>query len=151
MKTRIAALVMAALLALYLVFTINYSTVLIASDAPVAQVMGWALLVLPLIGLWGLAAELLFIFTADRLVSTLDRENALPPKIQQLLPSGKPDPAAADSAFEVYRAEAEAEPTSWRAWLRLGLAYDACGDRRRARGATRRAIALSKAAERASS
>jgi Flp pilus assembly protein TadD len=36
----------------------------------------------------------------------------------------------------------EQDPASWRAWFRLGLAYDASGDRRRARGAIRRAIAL---------
>ena len=32
----------------------------------------------------------------------------------------------------------------WRAWLRLGLVYDASGDRRRARAAVRRAIALAR-------
>ena len=34
---------------------------------------------------------------------------------------------------------------SWRAWLRLGLAYDASADRKRARWATREAIKLSRA------
>jgi len=36
----------------------------------------------------------------------------------------------------------EAHPDDWRAWYRLGLAYDASGDRRRARGAVRQAIQL---------
>ena len=35
-----------------------------------------------------------------------------------------------------------ASPDDWRAWYRLGLAYDASGDRRRAREAVRRAITL---------
>jgi Flp pilus assembly protein TadD len=48
----------------------------------------------------------------------------------------------ADAAFPRYRAEAEADPESWQAWMRLGIVYDACGDRRRARGAIRQAISL---------
>jgi Flp pilus assembly protein TadD len=33
-------------------------------------------------------------------------------------------------------------PDDWAAWFRLGLAYDDAGDRRRAREALQRAIAL---------
>ena len=55
---------------------------------------------------------------------------------------GSRDPVAADLEFPKYQAEVEAAPDSWQAWLRLGLAYDASGDRRRARWATRKAIAL---------
>jgi hypothetical protein len=144
MKTRIAALVMVALLTLYLVFVINYSLILIASGELIAQVMGWALLVLPLIGFWALVAELVFIFRAERLLNTLRDEGALPEEVDERRPSGRPDPEAADRAFELYRDEAEANPESWRAWLRLGLAYDASGDRRRARWATRQAITFSR-------
>ena len=43
-----------------------------------------------------------------------------------------------------YAEAAEASPDDWRAWLRLGLAYDMAGDRRRARAAVRRAITLSR-------
>jgi len=143
-KTRIAALVMVGLLALYMVFVINYSILLITAEQPIAKAMGWALLVLPLIGFWALAAELLFIFRAERLFGTLAAEGALPDEIEDRLPSGRPDPAAADREFDRYRDEAEANPESWRAWFRLGLAYDASGDRSRARWATRRAIALSR-------
>ena len=144
MRTRIAALVMVALLAIYLVFVINYATILIRTDEMIVNVMGWALIVLPLIGFWALAAELFFIVRAQRLLATITDEGTVPDDVVELLPSGRPDPAAADLAFERYRVEAQAEPESWRAWLRLGLAYDASGDRGRARWATRRAIALSR-------
>ena len=144
MRTRIAALVMVALLAIYLVFVINYATILIRTDETIVNVMGWALIVLPLIGFWALAAELFFIVRAQRLLATITDEGTVPDDVVELLPSGRPDPAAADLAFERYRVEAQAEPESWRAWLRLGLAYDASGDRGRARWATRRAIALSR-------
>ena len=40
----------------------------------------------------------------------------------------------------------EAAPEDWRAWFRLGLAYDASGDRRRARKAIIRAISLERCA-----
>jgi hypothetical protein len=145
MKTRIAALVMVGLLALYLVFVINYSFILIGTEIPIAQVMGWALLVLPLIGFWALAAELAFIFRAERLLNTLRDEGALPDEVDERRPSGRAEPEAADRAFGRYRDEVESSPESWRAWLRLGLAYDASGDRSRARWATRRAISLSRA------
>ncbi|MGV8852942.1 MAG: hypothetical protein ACOH1M_10300, partial [Rhodoglobus sp.] len=97
-----------------------------------------------LIGIWALAAEMVFIFRAERLLNTLRAEGALPDEVEERRPSGRPDPQAADRAFGQYREEAEASPESWRAWLRLGLAYDASGDRSRARWATRRAISLSR-------
>jgi Flp pilus assembly protein TadD len=40
------------------------------------------------------------------------------------------------------REEAEADPGNWRVWYRLALAYDAAGDRTRARSAVRHAISL---------
>jgi Flp pilus assembly protein TadD len=50
--------------------------------------------------------------------------------------------AAADAFFERIRAETEASPDDWRSWFRLALAYDAAGDRTRARAAARHALAL---------
>ena len=40
------------------------------------------------------------------------------------------------------RAQTEAAPEDWRTWFRLALAYDAAGDRTRARAAARHAVAL---------
>ena len=141
---RLPALLMAALLLLYLVFTIQYAVRLILDPAPVGKAIGAALLVLPLIGLWVLVAELLFAVRAERLAARLDREGGLPVDDLPKLPSGRPDPAEADKRFPEYQAAVEAAPDDWGAWFRLGLAYDASGDRRRARWATRRAIALSR-------
>jgi Flp pilus assembly protein TadD len=56
---------------------------------------------------------------------------------------------AADEEFPRYKAEVEAAPDSWRAWFRLGLAYDASGDRRRARSALRESIRRYRTEERA--
>ena len=58
-------------------------------------------------------------------------------------PSGRVDRSAAEEWFDRAREETEASPDSWRAWFRLALAYDAAGDRTRARAAARHAIELS--------
>ena len=142
MKARVAALTMAALLALYLVFVTQYAIILITTDNTIAKVMGVALLVLPLVGAWALASELLFVARGEKLVKLLGEEGGLPVDTLPRLPSGRIDPAAADLEFPKYQAEVEAAPESWQAWLRLGLAYDASSDHRRARWATRKAIAL---------
>ena len=63
-------------------------------------------------------------------------------------PSGRVLREDADAVFPAYRADVEAHPDDWRAWYRLGLAYDAAGDRRRARAAVRQAIRLETAERR---
>lgn len=145
MNSRIAAIVMALLLALYLGFVIQYAFVLIGTGNAIATIMGVALFVLPLIGVWALISEILFVIRGERLVKLLGSEGGLPVDDLPRLPSGRIDHIAADAEFPRYQAEVETEPRSWRAWLRLGLAYDASGDRRRARWATRKAIVLQRA------
>jgi hypothetical protein len=144
-RTKAAVVVMVALLALYLVFAIRYGLLLIGVGEPVAVGLGVALFVLPLLAIWALVAELLFAVRAERLGVRLDAEGALPAEELPLLPSGRLDRAAAAAVFPRYQAATEAAPDDWRAWFRLGFAYDAAGDRRRARWATRQAIQLSRA------
>lgn len=142
MKGRIAALVMAALLVVYLVIVGQRAVLLMATGEPVAVAMGAALIVLPLIAAWALARELLFGLHTQTLVKILEREGALPVDDLPHRASGRPLRDAADAEFPRYRDEVEADPASWRAWFRLGLAYDASGDRSRARRALREAIRL---------
>ena len=100
------------------------------------------LLVLPLIGVWALVAELRFGRNSERLVRRLEAEGGLPVEELPIRPSGRPLRDAADAEFPMYRAAVDEHPDDWRAWFRLGLAYNSAGDRRRARGAIRTAIAL---------
>ncbi|HEV7948568.1 MAG TPA: hypothetical protein VGP24_02250 [Glaciihabitans sp.] len=144
MRNRVAAIVMAALLVLYLVVVMQYAIILLTSGVAIAVAMGVALAVLPLIGAWLLYAEIMFVIRAQKLVDILAAAGELPIDDLPRLPSGRPDPVAADEQFPQYQAEAEARPTDWKAWLRLGLAYDASGDRKRARWATRYAIKISR-------
>ena len=144
MKTRIAVVLMAALLALYLVFALRYGLLLIGLGEPIGIALGVALFVLPLLAIWALVAELLFAVRAERLGVRLGDEGGLPAEQLPLLPSGRIDRAAAAEVFPAYKAAIEAAPDDWRTWFRLALAYDAAGDRRRARWATRQAIRLSR-------
>jgi hypothetical protein len=141
-RARWGALGMAVLLALYLVVVIGYAINLIRDPLPVAQAMGWALVVLPLVGVWGLAVELRFGFRAEALARRLEAEGGLPDDEVPHHVSGRVERAAADVVFERYAAEVQQHPASWQHWFRLALAYDAAGDRRRARWAMREALRL---------
>ncbi len=145
MTARLGAISMAVILGLYLLFVVQYALVLIAVDSPLAKTLGFALVILPLIGAWLLVSEILFVLRGERLVRVLRNAGELPVDDLPRLPSGRIDPVMADLEFPKYQAEVQSTPESWQAWLRLGLAYDASGDRRRARWATRTAIRLERA------
>jgi len=145
LSARIGAALMALLLLLYLVVVTQLAVRLIVVDDPVSRGIGVALLVLPLLGFWALIAEVLFGLRSQRLGTIVASEGPLPADTLPLRPSGRPDRSAADVDFPRYQAEVENDPGNWKAWFRLGLAYDACGDRRRARQSIRRAISLSRA------
>jgi len=145
MKGRIAVVVMGALLVVYLVLVGWRAVQFVLSGEPVGIVIGVALVVLPVIGMWALAREVQFGFRSERLVRLLDEQGGLPEADLPTRPSGRPYRDAADAQFPRFQAEVDAAPESWRAWIRLGLAYDASGDRRRARGAIRTAIDLERA------
>lgn len=142
-RAKLGVAFVAVLLVLYLVLTAQHAWLLLADRAWQARVMGAALFALPVLGAWVLVRELLFGARTERLARILEGEGGLPPDDLPRSPGGRIDRAAADAAFTAYREAAEAEPDSWRAWFRLSCAYDAAGDRRRARGAMRQAIALS--------
>lgn len=144
MTAKYSAILMAALLAVYVVLVGWRAVQFVSTGEPVGVAMGIALIVLPLIAAWAIWRELAFGIRSQALVKRLDAEGGLDLGLP-LLPSGRPERAAATAAFDGFRADVDAEPASWRAWLRLGLAYDAAGDRRRARQAVRKAIELERA------
>lgn len=148
MTARIGVAVMAVLLALYIVLVGQRAWLLMTSGEAVGVAIGIALVVLPLIAAWALGRELWFGVRAQQLGRQLEAEGGLPEDEVAVLPSGRVVRADGDAVFPAYRADAEAHPDDWRVWFRLGLAYDAAGDRRRAREAVRTAIRL-ESAERA--
>ncbi|MCU1523173.1 MAG: conserved rane protein [Microbacteriaceae bacterium] len=146
MRGRIAVVLMSALLVLYLALVTQLAVRLLVVDNGISRALGIALIVLPLLGLWALIAELAFGIRSERLVRLLDASGELPADDLPKRTSGRPERGPADAEFPKYSAEVEADPGSWKAWFRLGLAYDASGDRRRARQSIRRAIALERSA-----
>ncbi|MBL3686552.1 hypothetical protein D3248_06245 [Leucobacter zeae] len=144
-RSIVGVAIISALLVLYFAFAGVRAIGLIASGTPVAVLMGVAYIVLPLIGVWALLRELAFGRRSTALVDRLDAEGRLPDDLGEAGPTGRVSRETADAAFPQYREAAEAAPGSWRAWMRLGLVYDACGDRKRARAAIREAIALERA------
>jgi len=114
---------------------------LIGTGDPVAVVLGLAVLVIPVLGAYLVWRELQFGRRTEALARELEAVGGLPVDDLPRRPSGRIDRAAADAAFEKYRLEAEAAPDDWRVWFRLSTAYDAAGDRRRARSTMRTAIA----------
>ena len=142
-RGKAAALLMALLLAIYLVASIVLAFGFLSSGQAAGVLMGTALIVLPLLGFWALGRELLFGWQSERLVITLEREGLLLELPHSA--NGQEARQAADAAFPALQEAVIAEPESWRGWLRLSLGYDAAGDRRRARMAARRAIELARA------
>ena len=130
------------MLVVYLLAVSQRGLLLIADGRPAFVLLGIGVLVLPLIGAWIVVKELSFGRATQRLGSELAALGALPEDDLPRRPSGRVDRAAADAAFAAYQREVEFAPGSWGAWFRLALAYDAAGDRTRARRAMRRAIAL---------
>ncbi len=145
MSNRIAVVIMAVLLALYIALVARLGWLLLVSGEPIAIAMGVALVVLPVLGAWGLWRELRFGFRAQALARRLEAEGGLPAEAIDVRSSGRPVREQADELFPSYRDDVREHPDDWRAWFRLALAYDGAGDRRRAREAVRKAIALESA------
>jgi hypothetical protein len=143
-KSRVAALLMAVLLAIYLVLVGQRAVLFVLTGEPIGIAIGVFLIILPIVGAWALVRELLFGVRTQRMVEQLESEGELPVDDLPKRPSGRPLREAADAEFGAYRDAVERDETDWRAWFRLGLAYDASGDRRRARQALRTAISLKK-------
>jgi hypothetical protein len=140
-KAKRAAIVLAAVFVAYAALLGWRGVLLIGTGDPIAVGLGIAVLVIPVLGAFLVWRELQFGRRTEVLARELEAAGGLPVDDLPRRPSGRIDRAAADQAFEKYKAEAEAAPGDWRVWFRLATAYDAAGDRRRARATMRTAIA----------
>lgn len=138
----VGALAVTALLALYVWAIAGRGAAMLASGEPVLVGIGAAVLVIPLLVLGLVAREFWLAARVQRMADELAAAGELPVDDLPRSPGGRIDRAAADEAFAAYRDAADASPEDWRAWYRLAFAYDAAGDRRRARAALRRASGL---------
>lgn len=141
-RTKIWVAAVTLLLVFYLVVSFQRSVLLLLDNNPAAKAIGAAYLVLPAIGAWAMIRELLFGARTEQMAKVLEAEGGLPVDELPRTPAGRIVRSAADLEFEKYRAEAEAAPGDWRSWFRLSCAYDAAGDRKRARASMRDAVRL---------
>jgi len=146
-RTKIWVGAVTLLLVFYLVVSLQRSVLLLTDAEPVAKAIGAAYLVLPVIGAWALIHELLFGARTEQMARVLEAEGGLPEDNLPRTPAGRIIRAAADQEFEKYRVEAEAAPDDWRSWFRLSCAYDAAGDRKRARSSMRDAVRIFQASK----
>lgn len=143
-RAKVGVIIVTLGLVLYFWFTLQRAWIMLLDESLVAKGIGLALVALPIVGAWTLLRELLFGSQTERLAGILEAEDGLPPDTLPRTPGGRIVRAAADEEFEKYRREADAAPDDWRSWFRLSCAYDAAGDRRRARATMRQAISMEK-------
>ncbi|WP_247048657.1 hypothetical protein [Arthrobacter rhizosphaerae] len=141
-RTKIWVGAVTLLLVFYLVVAFQRSVLLLLDPNLVAKAIGAGYLVLPVIGAWALIRELMFGARTEQMAKVLEAEGGLPVDNLPRTPAGRIIREAADLEFEKYREEAEAAPGDWRSWFRLSCAYDAAGDRKRARASMRDAVKL---------
>jgi cytochrome c-type biogenesis protein CcmH/NrfG len=142
---RFVQLVLMPVLAFYLWVTVAIAWALFRDGRIASRGMALALMVLVGVSIGLVVAELRFGRQVEALSAAYDAEPAAAGRDAAplpLAPSGRPDRAAADDAFEQVRVRVEERPDDWRAWYELGLAYGDARDTARGRRAMRRAIAL---------
>ncbi|WP_019137498.1 hypothetical protein [Cellulomonas massiliensis] len=139
------AVALTALLALYVWLVAVRAVALVRTGEPVAVVMGVALLVLPLLVVGLIVREWLLAVEVQRMADELAAADELPVDDLPRSPGGRIDRAAARAAFEGARERVDAAPDDWRVWYHVAFAYDAAGDRSRARESLRRAARLHRA------
>jgi hypothetical protein len=143
-SAKFGALVMSALVLMYLVLVADRSFALVGSGEPIGIAIGSLMLFLPAVAFWGIYMELRFGLRIEKLGEELKKQNAWPQFPFELKPSGRPTKESAQEVFEQFRQDVEADQNNWKAWFALGLAYDAAGDRSRARKAMRHSITLTR-------
>lgn len=136
------ALVVTVLLVLYMWAVAGRAVALIGIGDPLPIAIGVAILVLPLLVVAMIAPEFWLATRVQKMADELAAAGDLPVDDLPRSPGGRIDREAADTAFAGHRAAVEAAPGDWRAWFHLAFAYDAAGDRRRARSTLRRASKL---------
>lgn len=146
-RSLLGAIALTALMGIYVWLVLTRAIALVGTGEPVGIVLGLAFAVIPLLVLWFIVQEWLLATRVQGLADELAAAGELPVDELPRSPGGRIDREAATAAFERAKERVEAEPESWKGWFHLAFAYDAAGDRRRARAALRKAVALHRSAQ----
>ncbi|MGP5388581.1 tetratricopeptide repeat protein [Glutamicibacter arilaitensis] len=139
MKTKLWVGGILLLFTLYIGMTFTQAIRLLKTGELVAQIMGIAILVIPALCVWILIREVLFGLRTEKMGKSLAASGELPEDLPRM-PSGRFIRSAADADFPRHQQDVEENPESWKSWYRLASAYEACGDKPRARKSLRTAI-----------
>lgn len=139
---KLGAAISISLLAVYLVVLTNWAIGMILAGSLIGVLMGTLVLAFPILGAYAIYRELRFGFRVEAMGKELESNNEWPVFQLVLRPSGRPTRESADENFKVFKKLAEDNPDDWKSLFALSLAYDACGDRPRARKAMAEAMAL---------
>lgn len=142
MKAKTTAVILGVVLVIYLVITVGFGYAFVATGDGLAIGIGIGLWVLAVLGAWIIWREFEFGRRTQIMADQLEAAGELPPDTLPRTVGGRVDRAAADAEFGRMRVLVEQDPDSWKPWFNLASAYDAAGDRTRARETMRYAWEL---------
>jgi len=123
----------------YVLLLAGRSWTLIQESNPIAVLMGLGMAVFPLVAIWAIYKEIRFGMASEKLVKRAIAVGVTELELE-LRPSGRATKDSAERAFESVKDSFD--ETSWSSWLLLSEAYEASGDRKRARQAMRKALLI---------
>lgn len=130
---------MTLLTLVYIVLMAGRAIALLSEPGLIPRLMGSGMLLFPIVAVWALWREIQFGVRSEQLVRRAIQQGLYELDLE-LRPSGRASKESAAKAFDEVKANFD---DSWQHWLLLAEAYDASGDRRRARSAMRTAISKS--------
>ncbi|MEY4320552.1 MAG: hypothetical protein RLZZ471_493 [Actinomycetota bacterium] len=144
MNGKFSAVVMGLLTLVYVFLLSNTGFTLLGMSSGVAKAMGALILVFPVFAIWLTIMEFRFGWRLEKLSKEIEAAGTWPELNFEFRPSGRATKESAATVFAEYAKKVAADEGNYLNWFALGLAYDAAGDRRRARAAMRRALKLSR-------
>ena len=144
MNAKLSAALMGLLTLVYVALLANTGFKLLTMESAIAKSMGLLILVFPIFAVWLTAMEFRFGLQLEKLSKRIEIAGQWPVLAFEFRPSGRATKASAAEVFADCAKKVAADEGNYLNWFALGLAYDASGDRRRARAAMRRAMKLSR-------
>lgn len=142
MKAKTIALILGVVLVIYLVITVGFGYAFVATGDGLAIGIGIGLWVLAVLGAWIIWREFEFGRHTQTMADRLEATGELPLDTLPRTVGGRVDRDAADAEFERMLELVDQDSNNWRPWFNIATAYDAAGDRKRARESMRHAWEL---------
>ncbi|NBQ98239.1 MAG: hypothetical protein EBU12_08515, partial [Microbacteriaceae bacterium] len=108
-SAKLGAVVMAALVLMYVALLGQKGYLFLLEANPVAKVIGGSILVIPVVGAWAIYRELRFGLAIEKLGKLLENEGNWPRFRFGVLPSGRANKAEALQEFQEYKDAALAD------------------------------------------